>query len=179
MKKQPPVDRVRAAFEYRGLIQEAVSMFKYQARMSLAAPLEHHLFDAFATYFGDRDIHMVLPIPLHRKKAAVRGFNQSYLLVRRFEKLYRSRYGHLPSWTVNMRSLVRIRHTPSQTGLTIKARKKNLMKAFALRADKDLDGCNLLLVDDVFTTGATCYSAAKILKAAGAARVDALVLARA
>lgn len=179
MKKRPPVGRVRAAFEYTGLIREAVALFKYQGRMRLAAPFEYYLFEAFLTYFADRDVHVILPVPLHRKKAAARGFNQAYILVRRFGKLFRRKYGKPPAWRVDTRSLVRIRHTPSQTGLDINARRRNLRLAFAWRGIENLDGCSVLLVDDVFTTGATCHSAAGILKGAGAGRVDALVLARA
>lgn len=122
---------------------------------------------------------MILPIPLHRKKAALRGFNQSYLLIRNFSRLYQKQYGGPPSWTMDALSLVRIRHTPTQTGLNEAQREKNLAQAFVWQGRQGLKGKNVLLVDDVYTTGSTCRAAAAALKSAGAATVYALVLSRA
>ncbi len=179
LKKRPVLDRVRAVFEFKDLIREAVALFKYQSRLSLADPFERYLFDAFCTWFGHEEFHLILPVPLHPRKARQRGGNQSYLLIRHFSSLFRNKYGALPPWSVDFRSLARIRYTPSQTGLDIKERKRNLKQAIKWRGVGDLKGKNLLLVDDVYTTGATCHDAARALKAAGAQRVSALVLARA
>lgn len=174
-----PVNTVRAAFEYTGLIREAVPLLKYQGRLSLSCHLERYLFEAFCTWYAGQDIHLIIPIPLHRKKAAARGFNQSYMLIRNFKKLYRQRYGVPPAWQIDIRSFARIRYTPSQTGLDIKEREKNLEHAFAWQGGQVLDQKNILLVDDVYTTGSTCKSAASVLKRAGAGSISALVLARA
>ncbi len=179
IKKMPVLTRVRAAFEYTDRIREAVALFKYQSRLSLAKPLERHLFEAFETWFSQESIDIILPIPLHKKKARQRGFNQSFLLVRNFPSLYRKKYGVVPPWTMDIRSLARARYTPSQTGLDIRQRQKNLKQAFAWRSHQDLKGKNVLLVDDVYTTGSTCHAAGRTLKAAGAQGVFALVLARA
>jgi len=178
LKKRPVLARVRAAFEYKDTIREAVARFKYQSRLSLSYPFEHYLFDAFCTWFGHEEIHLILPVPLHPKKARQRGFNQSFLLIRRFPSLFRKKFGVLPPWAVDISSLARIRYTTSQTGLDIRERKRNLRQAFKWRGSGNLRGKNLLLVDDVYTTGATCHAAARALKAAGAQTVSALVLAR-
>jgi len=179
MKKAPVLDTVKAVFEYKDVIREAIALFKYQARLSLAKPFEHYLYEAFDTWFAGDPIHMICPIPLHRKKAVKRGYNQSYLLVRRFRGLYQKQYRSPPPWSLDFRSLKRIRHTPSQTGLDVNAREKNLKRAFVWQSNRNLEGKSVLLVDDVYTTGSTCNSAARALKDVGAAQVSALVLARA
>lgn len=170
---------VRAAFMYKDIIQNALGLFKYQSKLSLARPFERHLFQAFATYFDMTNFHLILPVPLHGSKAKKRGFNQSYLLVRNFPRLYRNAYGRSAPWRIDIGGLARVRATVSQTGLDHKARKKNLTQAFDCPKPALIKGKNILLVDDVFTTGATCNAAAQTLMAAGAAGVSALVLARA
>ena len=179
LKKKPAVDRVRAAFEYQGVIRDSIGQFKYQARLSLSHPFECHLFEAFETYFAHDQIDMMLPIPLHPSKARKRKFNQSYILVRHFPRLYQAKYGGPAPWPVDIKSLARVRATPTQTGLDTKAREKNLKQAFACAAPSLVKDKHILLIDDVFTTGATCNAAARILKKAGASSVSALVLARA
>ncbi|MEH0019027.1 MAG: ComF family protein [Desulfobacter sp.] len=175
----PATGMVRAAFAYRDVVREGIGLFKYQSRLSLAKPFESCLFEAFDTYFSEQRIDLILPVPLHREKAGKRGFNQAYLLVRNFRSLYRKKYGKNPPWKVEINGLVRVKSTPSQTGLDIREREKNLKQAFEWQERIPLKGTSVLLVDDVYTTGATCNAAAKTLLDAGAVRVDALVLTRA
>lgn len=170
---------VRAAFMYKDLIQRALGLFKYQSKLSLARPFEYYLFQAFITHFEMNRFHLILPIPLHGSKAEKRGFNQAYFLVRNFPRLYRTHYGRPAPWQIDIRSLVRVRATVSQTGLDHNARRKNLTQAFACPKPERIKGKHILLVDDVFTTGATCDAAARTLMEAGADGVSALVLARA
>ncbi len=179
LKTPMVMERVRAAFIYKALIQKALGLFKYQSKLSLARPLERHLFQAFATHFDMNGFHLIVPIPLHISKARKRGFNQSYFLVRNFPRLYRDAWGRPAPWRIDISGLARVRATVSQTGLDHKARKKNLIRAFACPKPAHIKGKNILLVDDVFTTGATCNAAAQTLVDAGAASVSALVLARA
>ncbi|EIM64202.1 ComF family protein [Desulfobacter postgatei] len=179
LKTPMVMESVRAAFIYKELIQKALGLFKYQSKLSLARPFERHLFQAFATHFDMNGFHLIVPIPLHVSKAKKRGFNQSYLLVRNFPRLYRDAYGRPAPWCIDIRCLARVRATVSQTGLDHKARKNNLTQAFACPKPDYIQGKNILLVDDVFTTGATCNAAAQTLMNAGAAGVSALVLARA
>jgi len=170
---------VRAAFMYKGVIQKALGLFKYQSKLSLARPFERYLFQAFVDHFNMNDFHLILPIPLHSSKAKKRGFNQSYFLVRNFPRLYKNVHDRPAPWRIDISGLARVRATVSQTGLDHKARKKNLTQAFACPKPARIKGKNILLVDDVFTTGATCDAAAQTLLDAGAAGVSALVLARA
>ena len=174
--------KVRAVAQYQGIIRQAVPQFKYQGALALARVLEAMLFDTFLEHFSAPEISepdLIVPIPLHTKRLRERGFNQAYLLVRHFPALYKARYHSAPPWQIDLKSLKRTRATDSQTGLDIKARRKNLGRAFQITRPEAIQDCRILLVDDVFTTGATCDEAAGQLLSAGAARVDALVLARA
>ncbi len=174
-----PMEKVRAAFAYQGSLKGLLPRFKYSARLSLAQEFESHLYAAFETHFDPLAVDLVLPIPLHIKKLRQRGFNQAYLLVRNFIRLFGERHGALPPWQINLTALERIRHTPPQTGFDTRARFRNMAGAFAVKEPDRIGEKRILLVDDVYTTGATCHSAARALLEAGAAGVDVLVLARA
>jgi ComF family protein len=179
LKKRPRIRKVRAALAYQGLVPAIVPLFKYQARLSLARFFEPLMYDAFAQYFAGSDVHLVVPVPLHPRKLRHRGFNQSFLLARGFEQRHRDIHGTPPMWQMDTRSLKRVRHTRPQTGLDTAVRRKNLKNAFQVTDPGRVKDAHILLVDDVYTTGATCNEAAKVLLKAGACRVDALVLARA
>lgn len=158
---------------------DILALLKYHARLSLTRYSDALMFHAFEHYFSTSDIHWIVPVPLHLKKLRQRGFNQSALLVRRLGDRYFEKYGTRPGWQVNTTLLRRVRHTASQTGLDNRSRKNNLKNAFQVTDKTRIQGANVLLVDDVFTTGATCGEAAKTLVAAGAGQVAVLVLARA
>ncbi len=175
----PSVKRVRAAFQYQGIIKEAIPQFKYQSKLSLARVFETYMFDAFERFFSASSIDRILPIPLHQKKMKERGFNQSFLLIRNFKKKYLSIYGIKPVWQIDTGTLLRVKPTRPQTGFDVQQRKDNLKGAFCVGKGKTIVGENILLIDDVYTTGATCGEAAGVLLKSGANRVDALVLARA
>lgn len=171
--------RARGALAYNGIIKEAIPLFKYQARLSLAVVFELILFQAFLTHYADAGIDRIIPIPLHRSKLKERGFNQAYLMIRNFKTLYFNRLGHCPSWEIDAQTLVRIKKTAPQTGFDIIERKRNLQHAFKTDRPDRVDGRHILLVDDVLTTGATCNEASDALLKQGARQVDVLVLARA
>jgi ComF family protein len=113
---------------------------------------------------------LILPVPLHRRRERTRGFNQSRILAKSLScKIERPCEGHV---------LVRTRNTASQTGLSHRQRRLNVAHAFVVRNSDRILGKNCLLVDDVFTTGATLNEVAKVLKQAGARKVLALTVAR-
>ena len=115
---------------------------------------------------------VIVPVPLHADRERARGFNQANLLARELARLSR-----LP---VDEYSVVRSRHTERhRAGMDAKARRNSVAKAFVVRRPELIIGRRVLLVDDVFTTGATVSACAAALKNAGANEVYALTIARA
>ena len=158
---------------YDGALRELLHLFKYQ-RVRSAAPLLGRLLDrALAGTELPVDL-MVIPVPLSRAKQRSRGFNQAEEIARNF---VRSRTG--ASIQVDTAALIRIRETASQTGLTRVQRRSNLRGAFAV-ADRDkVRGRDILIVDDVMTTGTTAGECARVLLKAGANQVFVATVARA
>ena len=113
---------------------------------------------------------LIVPVPLHPKRLRWRGFNQSLLLARQVSRLY-----EVP---VDAFVLCRDRETAPQTQLTEDERRKNVRGAFAVRPVKSLKGKSLLLVDDVYTSGATVNECSRVLIRGGAKEVYVLTLAR-
>ncbi len=166
--RRPLFEYVRSAYHYEGGVQKAIHAMKYRRRQALATPLAEALTRGINTPDGT----MVLcPVPLHPDRQAERGFNQAELLAAELAHLWGLFL--LPS-----AALQRIRVTVNQVGLDYKARQANVDAAFAadrmLVADHDI-----LLIDDVCTTGATLNACAGALLAAGAASVYGITLARA
>jgi ComF family protein len=117
------------------------------------------------------DHDLIIPIPLHRERLRWRGFNQALPLARAI--------GRASQCPVDPFVLARHRSTPPQVGLGADDRRRNVRGAFAVRHRERIRGRTVLLVDDVMTTGATAHECARVLRAAGARAVDAVVLARA
>lgn len=177
--KQPSfLGKVRACVSYEGIIRDAVPLLKYSGKLSLLKAFEPMMQKGFIEYFADSHIDIVMPMPLHKKKVVQRGFNQAYLLVRNLRKKVGSIHDGKPTWQMDLQSLIRIKMTAPQTGFDIKERRKNLKNAFQAKDSKRIKDRSILLIDDVFTTGATANEAAKTLLKAGAKQVDALALAR-
>jgi ComF family protein len=118
----------------------------------------------------ERPFDLIVPVPLHARRQRVRGFNQAALLAQQI--------GSQREIEVRERLLRRVRYTKPQIGLTPAERKENVRRAFAAECGS-LDGKRILLIDDVYTTGATMTSAASALLNAGATAVSAYCLARA
>ncbi len=151
---------------YEGTLRNLIHLLKYAKIESLARPLSRYLRQAMPL---DRRFDVVIAMPMHWRKRWERGFNQAALLAQPVAK----HYGF--ALAGNLR---RKRYTKSQAGLTEAQRQENLKDSFCVRKPDQLAGKRVLLIDDVFTTGATLRAAAGALKSAGAAHVSALTLAR-
>ncbi|MEK7584637.1 MAG: ComF family protein [Patescibacteria group bacterium] len=147
-------------------LKAIITRFKYNGVAAYAAPLVRLLEKGYRSLPHHVDLHVV-PIPLHKRKRRIRGYNQSEILARALCENLR-----LPIDT----NLMRIRYTPQQSKRSREERLRNVEKAF--RYDGEEAPRHLLLIDDVTTTFATLESAARELKRRGAETVDALVLAQ-
>ena len=165
-----------ALFRYEGLIKDLVHRIKFDRRRDLL-----EIFSGALSLFLERRpglgrYDLILPVPLDPRRQWQREFNQSALLAQRVRKCLLSRGHDLP---VKERGLTKRRSTPPQSLLGREARKLNLDQTFRVSSRARVRSKSILLVDDIFTTGATLEEAAKTLKAQGASRVGCLALTRA
>lgn len=161
----------RAAVIARGVAMELVHRYKYQRALWFEPVLAGLLAAAAAPWFQARACDLIVPVPLHPVKEREREFNQAERLARRL--------GESARIPMNEHLLQRVKFTGTQTLLTRAQRAENLRHAFAVAPGQRLDGRRVVLVDDVFTTGATVNECARALRAAGAASVHVWTLGRA
>jgi ComF family protein len=169
----------RSAGVYDEVLMAAIHCLKYKEKIQLARPLGALLFVAFSRYWKKGNINLIVPIPLHNRKFRSRGFNPSFLLVKEWNFYIKALNGGISVIRVAEDVLTRKRWTEPQTGLGRKERLQNIKNAFDVSDSSKVKGKKILLVDDVYTTGATANECAKVLMREGAARVDVLTLARA
>jgi ComF family protein len=181
IRRPPAFVAARAAGVYEGALMQVIHLLKYGGKIQLARPLGRLLYETFRHCGAMAEVDLVVPVPLHRRRFRQRGFNQAYLLVREWPRWSRSPEGGGRSVVVARKALVRRRATAPQTGLGRRQRQANLKNAFAPGPDAvvgQVRGRHVLLVDDVFTTGATVEACARVLLDAGAQAVTVLTVAR-
>ena len=177
---QPKKFRIaRAAVAYDHQLLAVVHRFKYAGKIQLAAPLGGLMHRAFKQYWDPQKVDLILPVPLHPIKFRERGFNQSYLLIRSWKSIATQMTSEISDIPVNTDILIRSKATVSQTGLGRLKRLKNIRAAFRVDIPEKVLDKKVLLVDDVYTTGATVNECARVLLKAGAEAVDVLTVARA
>ncbi|WP_265517544.1 ComF family protein [Nitratireductor luteus] len=166
----PPFARARSAVIYDGVARRLVQGLKFADRTDLAPWMARWMLRAGKELAEDCDV--VVPVPLHRRRFFARRFNQSAELARAFARLARLEY--------SSSALVRKRKTRQQVGLGAREREANVRGAFLVPDESNhiVRARRVLLVDDVYTTGATVAAAARSLKRAGALTVDVITFAR-
>ena len=171
----------RSAGIYKYTLMAVIHCLKYKGKIQLARPLGTLLFAAFISFWDKMSIDLIVPVPLHVKKLRMRGFNPSFLLVKEWVRIAEFLHVEFPDIPVDLSVLARTRWTESQTGLGRKERLANIKNAFniSISDGSKITGKRILLVDDVYTTGATVNECAKVLLKGGAGHVDVLTLARA
>ena len=163
LRRPPRFDATLALWRYEFPCDRLVQALKYRARLALAG--------FFARSLASRplpEFDLIVPMPLHPKRLAERGFNQALEIARGLAR-------HLGR-PIEPRGVLRVKDTLPQTELPYEERAKNVRGAFLCRLD--LSGASVAVLDDVMTTGATLNELARALKRAGATRVENLVIAR-
>lgn len=157
-----------ACFEFRkgGTVQRLIHAMKYEGRPDIGRDLGRFFGEELRGTDWWRGYAGIVPVPLHAKRKAKRGYNQSQALAEGLRETI-----GLPIFN---RLIVRVRNTPSQTGLNRTQRQENVKDAF--RCPKPVAG-DFLLLDDVVTTGATLNAAASAIRDSGAGRLGLIVLA--
>lgn len=171
-REQPPAfafARAATLYEAEGSLRRTILLFKYGGRPSLGRHLGRLMAVSARGLFDHLEFDLLVPVPLHPSREQERGFNQAALLAKELERGWGRRVGH--------RLLRRVRATEAQSGGR-RAREANVKGAFQVARPEQVEGRRPLLIDDVFTTGATVNECAKALLAAGAAEVAVYTLAR-
>lgn len=171
----PRFEHAAAFGEYQDALRGLIHLLKYQRIRPAARPLGRCLAQTIRRMLAEfKGPFLLVPVPLHRRRRNSRGFNQA-------EKISRVALRELRDLPVKFAPslLVRSRFTESQTGFTREQRRENLRGAFAVPDPASVRGRNILLVDDVLTTGATADECSRILLRAGAKLVLVATVARA
>lgn len=163
--------KARAVGFYEGVLQEAIHRLKYNRKTLLAKPLGAIMMSSHLDSIDFKSYDFLIPVPLHFKRLRERGFNQSLFLARSIGKRY-----EIP---IDYMSLKRIKWESPQINLSREERERNVKGVFSLSNESGFRDKSILLVDDVYTSGATVNECARVLTKAGTVRVDVLTLCRA
>ena len=175
-RAEPPFVKAAAYGSYDGGLRELIHLLKYEQVRPAANVLGRMLAEVIvglSQSFKEARL-LVVPVPLHARKLRQRGYNQAELIACAAMKLKPAG----EQLTIKTGILARLRETKSQIGLTRHQRRENMRGAFRVVEPVLVQGREILLVDDVFTTGTTVSECARVLRRAGAARVWAATVAR-
>lgn len=151
-------------------LRQVVHRFKYGRQASLGQPLGRLVAQVCRPWYRSSALDLIIPVPLHPQRLRWRGFNQAVLLGREVGK----------AWGLPLDPFVLTRKTDTapQTGLSLKQRRPNVRGAFSIAPRRAVKGMRLLLVDDIYTSGATVNECARVLLRSGARQVQVLTLGR-
>ena len=161
----------RSAVTAHGPVMDAIHRYKYNNQMWFEEFLAELFVQGAGDWFREHPVDALLPVPLYPVKQRERGFNQAERLARRLSAAV-----DVP---VRIDILKRVQPTPTQTRLSRSQRAENMRHAFALKREEKLKGAKFVLIDDVFTTGATTSACAKLLLKTGAEHITVWTVARA
>lgn len=162
------VDKAFYVLGFNRFIKEMVYDFKFNGKSYLYKPLASIMIDSIIDLKLNRQVDYIYFIPSHRKKEAIRGYNQSELLAKYIsEKL---------DIEVSTSNLIKCRHTKEQNKLNKSGRMDNLKDSFKVKRPEEIKGKSILLIDDIVTTGSTFIECAKVLKNSGAGEITAVAL---
>lgn len=157
-------------FQYESLVRKLILRYKFSNK----AYLNHFFANRIAQNEQNsrllKEYDMIIPVPMHKKKMQKRGYNQTELVANELEK----------SLGIPMRKdiLSKVVNTTTQSKLGGKARQSNIQHAFFIKNDVEVENKKIILLDDIYTTGATSEECSRVLKEAGAKEILVLVLAK-
>jgi ComF family protein len=162
----PYLDRVVCSLFYNNFIKEKLYSYKYYEKGYLHKPLGEILFKTFKEKFEDENIELITYVPIHKRKKAQRGYNQSELVAD-----YLSQKLGIP---LSRENLIKTKWTPVQNTLNRSQRRENLYDSFKIKDKEEFVGKKTLIIDDIITTGTTMEECARVVLEAGAKKVHAL-----
>ncbi len=171
MTKKKYFTMARALGHYEGALKQAIHSWKYEGKVGLSPLFGKWMAAKLSEYWDPECFDLIVPVPLHKERLRKRGFNQALLLAKEL-----SRRTGIP---YRKRILQKQRPTLPQVELSGAEREKAVRKSFRILDRDELKGKTILLVDDVYTTGATVNECSRILLVAGAHRIDVFTLAHA
>jgi len=165
-----------ATFFENEIIRELIYALKYKNLKSAVEPifeiLKIYLEKICAAEIFESNNFLIIPVPLHKKRERARGFNQTQLLAQKLSLF-------LNNVQIEKNALIKTKNTKSQTELNnYEEREKNIAGSFAANEPQKIKGRNIILLDDVFTSGATMKEAVRILKEVGAKKIIGLVIVK-
>lgn len=170
LTRQNHFAQARAVASYDGSLQKMIHRWKYQGKSHLTSLFGDWLRDGLMLHWSLSSFDLILPVPLHVKRLRERGFNQALLLAKALSRRTGIPYGK--------KVLRKKRATHPQVNLSRREREREIRGAFFVKDPAEIEGKRILLVDDVFTTGATVNECSKVLRAEGASDVHVLTLGR-
>ncbi|MCQ2548826.1 MAG: ComF family protein [Lachnospiraceae bacterium] len=159
-------DQARALYPYR-YVRLSIYRYKYGGRKEYGAFFGREMAEYFENYIKRIHPDALIPVPLHRKRKRKRGFNQAEILAEEIGKILQ-----IPVWK---KTVFRVKNTKPMKNVEGNARQNNLKKAFKIRGN-DVKLKTIILIDDIYTTGATVDTIAALLKTAGAEKIFVLAL---
>ena len=152
-------DRARSVAIYDGIFRELIMEFKYEGRKELSKVLVELLYLYFKEYYNNLSIDVIIPVPLHPKRRQIRGYNQAQLLAAGIHEKIK----------VLLRTdcVLRVKNNPPLYTLNSVQRQQILEDGFTINNDINIEGKNVLLIDDILTTGSTVNQVSSILKKQG------------
>ena len=165
--REKAFDVGRSLWVHKGIVAESLYRFKYHKRIANAKTYAEELVKRYEKHIYRWGIDEIIPVPVHKKRMEKRGFNQAEVIAE-----YVSENLRIP---INRNAALRTVHTKPQKHLSGKRRRQNLRGAFRMKKNARVSG-NILLIDDIYTTGSTLEELAFILKQAGARKVCFLTI---
>ncbi|MCX6789829.1 MAG: phosphoribosyltransferase family protein [Candidatus Gribaldobacteria bacterium] len=171
------LDGLYFATSYRNkIVKKIITQFKYEPYLKTLSPIiafliiSHLIKTKNQAFWQGGENFLIIPTPLTSHKKRSRGYNQAEVIAGELASV-------LPI-ALNIDCLIKIKETPSQVGLSLEQRQKNIQGVFLVKNSEQIAGKKIFLVDDVFTTGATMQECARVLKLSGAKSVWGITLAR-